>query len=231
MMVEISPYNKFLNSNKWFKGTNGDHCKEGEFLKRGDTVAVYGFPVTDSKHGYNPEIHPAQQIWFKQKQKTTIDKSSFFLMFLQDASLRFGSWVKSPVYGQFLIAFKVKTRLGGKSLDEPLTMNISIAHREDLVTQNYPAYTTDCDDGYSHSLIVDGNKILTVNEDQADMDDIGMGIKFVEITKLPGFIQGYVQVSMVLGDENTDPVGVCVLELEVIKAKDKLRAPVTSKEN
>lgn len=31
--------------------------------------------------------------------------------------------------------------------------------------------------------------------------------------------RGYVQISMVPGDYDTDPIGVCVLELEVVKAK------------
>ncbi len=220
MWAEICPYKRFLNANKWFKGTNDNHCKEGEFLKRGDTVAVYGFPVTDNKHGYNPEIHPAQQIWFRYKEKTNNEKKSYFLMFLQDASSRFGNWSGSPIYGQFLVAFSAKPSSIHSLFYTPVTMKIGIAHRDDLVTQNFSRFSRDADDGFSHSLVVDGKKIVTVNEDPAALNNKALGIQFTEITKLQdGTIQGYVQISMVLGDYDTDEIGVCVLELEVVKAK------------
>ncbi|MEI2737257.1 MAG: hypothetical protein V9F01_00565 [Chitinophagaceae bacterium] len=218
--AEISPYHYFLNTNKWFKGTHDDHCKEGEFLKRGDTLAVYGFPVADKAHGYNPEIHPAQQIWFRYKEKTNKQKNTYFLFFIQDASDRFGNWTASPIYGQFLVPFKAKPSAMSPGTYEPVTMNVKIAEKYDLVTKNYPAYSQDADDGYSHALVVDGKKLVVVNEGQSEEENKGLGIKFTDIVKLPdGTIQGYVQISMVLGDYDTDPIGVCVLELEVVKAK------------
>lgn len=220
MWAEISPYHYFLNTNKWFKGTHDCHCHEGAFLQRGDTVAVYGFPVTDEAHGYNPEIHPAQQIWFRYKEKTNKQKNTYFLFFIQDASDRFGSWVASPVYGQFLVPFKAKPSVINPGTYESLTMNIKIAEKYDLVTKNFSAYSQDDDDGYSHALVVDGKKLVIVNEGQSDEDNQSLGIKFTNIAKLPdGTIQGYVQISMVLGDYDTEPIGVCVLELEVVKAK------------
>jgi hypothetical protein len=219
--TEISPYHYFLNTNKWFKGTHDEHCKEGEFLKRGDTLAVYGFPVADEAHGYNPEIHPAQQIWFRYKEKTNKDKSTYLLFFIQDASDRFGNWSGSPIYGQFLVPFRAKPSAINPQVYTPVTMNISIAERHDLVTKNYPAYSADADDGNSHALVVDGKKLVVVNEPQAQEDNKGLGISFTDMSKLAdGTIQGYVQVSMVLGDYNTDPIGVCVLELEVVKANN-----------
>lgn len=222
MMAEISPYHYFLNTNKWFKGTHDDHCKEGEFLKRGDTVAVYGFPVTDEAHGYNPEIHPASQIWFRYRNKTSKEKNTYFLFFIQDASRRFGNWVGSPIYGQFLVPFRGKPSAINNNFNEPMTINIRIAEKYDLVTKNYSQYSQDADDGYSHALVVDGKKLIIVNEGQSDEVNRSIGVKFTEISKLQdGTVQGYVQISMVLGDYNTDPIGVCVLELEVIKSKNK----------
>ena len=230
--AEISPYHYFLNTNKWFKGTHDDHCKEGEFLKRGDTLAVYGFPVIDEAHGYNPEIHPAQQIWFRYKEKTNRDKSTYLLFFIQDASDRFGNWSGSPIYGQFLIPFRARPSGINPRLYTPVTMNIKIAERHDLVTKNYPVYRADADDGNSHALVVDGKKLVVVNEPQAEEDNKGLGISFTDISKLAdGTIQGYVQVSMVLGDYNTGPIGVCVLELEVVKAKYLVVANPTTNKN
>lgn len=218
--AEISPYNRFLNNNRWFQRSDNNHCKEGEFLKWGDTLGIYGFPVIDEAHGYNPEIHPAQQLWFRNRGKSNKDKNSYFLMFIQDASDRFGNWTRSPIYGQFLIPFRAKPSAISPRFYTPLTMNISIAEKYDLVTKSFPDYSTDADDGNSHALVVDGKKLVIVNEPLADDDNKSLGIRFTDICKLPdGTIQGYVQVSMVLGDYDTDPIGVCVLELEVVKAK------------
>ncbi len=218
IMAEISPFYRFLNDNIWFQKTT-DHCKEGKYLKRTDTIAVYGCAVNDNNHGYNPEIHPAQQIWFRNKDKSNSNSQFYWLMFLQDASDRFGNWVSSPIYGQYKIAFKINANTFSPRdiLYQPLTMNISVAKKYDLVTANYPPYSQDADDGNSHSLVLDGIKLLTVNEPQDE--NRFLGIKFVEITKLSdGSIIGYVQVSMVLGDYDTSEIGVCVLELEIKKA-------------
>ncbi|HEV7782905.1 MAG TPA: hypothetical protein VGO58_16630 [Chitinophagaceae bacterium] len=225
MWAEISPYHIFLNTNKWFKGTHECHCHEGAFLQRGDTLAVYGFPVTDDEHGYNPEIHPAQQLWFRYKEKTNKQKDTYFLFFIQDASARFGSWVASPVYGQFLVPFRAKPSVINPLTYQPVTMTIKIAEKYDVVTKNFTAYSDDADDGYSHALVVDGKTLVIVNEGQSDEDNKALGIRFTDIVKRPdGTIQGYVQISMVLGNYDTAPVGVCVLELEVVRSKQPVIA-------
>lgn len=227
MWAEISPYHLVLNDNIWFKGTNDEHCKEGAYLKYYDTVGVYGYPVNDKKHGYNPEIHPAQQIWFRNKSRTKPGSQYFWLMFLQDASQRFGDWVCSPLYGQYKIAFSINPDIFNAAIFDPLIMNIRIAHRDDLVTREFSTYRKDCDNGFSHTLVVDGRKLVTVNEEEINEHDLDLGIQFAEVTKQQdGTIQGYVQISMVLGDYDTDEIGVCVLELEVIKDKKKIKTAI-----
>jgi len=215
VMAEIAPYSELYKNNIWFKPTE-NHCQEGEYLKSGDAIAVYGCPVNDNNHGYNPEIHPAQQIWFRNKSKTTESNQSYWLFFIQDASQRFGDWVNSPICGQFRIAFKVNPNTTiGKDF-QPLSMNITVEKKYDLVTNKFPAYAEDSDDGNSHSLVIDGKKLLTVNE-PSETDDL-LGIQFVFISKhSDGIVQGYVQISMALGDYATDEIGACVLGLNVVK--------------
>ena len=95
---EIDPDHNFYEQNDWFKITS-DHCEEGEYLHKQDTLGVYGPFVTDDNHGDNPEIHPAQQFWFRNKVKSKPGDNFYWLAFIQDASQRFQAWVASPIYG------------------------------------------------------------------------------------------------------------------------------------
>jgi hypothetical protein len=46
-----------------------------------------------------------------------------------------------------------------------------------------------------------------------------LGIQFTEITKLQdGTIQGYVQISMVIGDVETNAFGMCILNLLITES-------------
>src|SRR5258706_1007795 len=128
MWAEIDPDFNFFKSNALFS-PNTNHCGEGVYLKKNDTVCVYGTFVKDDNHGNNPEIHPAQQVWFRNKEKTNAQKKSYWMMFLQDASQRFSDWSASPVYGQFLIAFKIKPAI---RITSPLTVNIKVAAKKDV---------------------------------------------------------------------------------------------------
>lgn len=223
MWAEIAPDPAFSKNNDWFPVSEDDHCVEGYYLAKNDTVGVYGCYVTDDEHGNQPEIHPAQQIWFRNKSISADNNDHYWLMFLQDASDRYGNWSASPIYGQFHIAFKVKPKLRPNAAVTPQTMNLSIASQLDLVTNAFADHNYDCDNGYSHALVVDGQKLLVVNEPESTDDENKIGVQFVDLAKLPdGSIQGYVQVSLVLGDYDTDPIGVCVLGLEVIPAKSEL---------
>ncbi|MBK8345600.1 MAG: hypothetical protein IPL12_21335 [Bacteroidetes bacterium] len=42
----------------------------------------------------------------------------------------------------------------------PLTMDIALSLKEDMVTNNFAEQRADCDNGRTHSLIVDGKKFL-----------------------------------------------------------------------
>jgi len=216
---EVAFPDAFVDHNSFFARDDHTHCTQGVFLHKEDTFGMYGVLVTDGGHGKQPEMHPVQQFWFRDNSVNTNGQASFWLIFAQDASDRFRSWIGSPLHGQYQIAFRVRpTKINVATT--PLTMNISIENKSDVVTREFSPDRTDGDNGISHSLIVDGRKILTVNEATNNLpDNVGdddMGIQFTELRKLQdGTIQGYVQVSLVIGDFDTDPFGLCILHLTI----------------
>jgi hypothetical protein len=216
---EVALPDSYVDNNPFFPRDNDTHCTQGTYLHKEDTFGMYGVLVTDAGHGRQPEMHPVQQFWFRDKNASTNKENKYWLYFAQDASDRFPAWIGSPLHGQFLIAFKVRPSQIA-IINTPLTMDISIHTKSDLVTREFTPARTDGDNGTSHSLVIDGDKVLTVNEstsflpDNAGDDD--MGIQFVELRKLEkGVIQGYVQVSLVIGDYDTDPHGLCILSLTI----------------
>ena len=91
-------------------------------------------------------------------------------------------------------------------------MDINIGQQSDLVTNQFPEQRKDCDTGRRHALKIEGKTLVRVNETNGIANDQKLGIDFIEVTKLPdGTIQGYVQISMVIGDYNTNAFGLCIL--------------------
>ncbi len=226
MWGEVALPDAYINNNRFFPRSDDDHCVECNFLHKEDTLGMYGVLVTDGGHGKQPEMHPVQQVWFRDKNVMTKTESAYWLVFAQDASDRFSDWIGSPLHGQFLIAFSVHPE-PLNIVNTPLTMDISIEEQSDLVTHKFSPDRTDCDNGTSHSLFIDGQKLLTVNEftnnlpDESGDDEIG--IQFVELKKISdGTVRGYVQVSSVIGDKATDPFGFLILRLVIHQPKGPL---------
>ncbi len=220
LLGEIAVPNEFLDNNFFFPRADNVYCESGIYLHKLDTFGMYGVVTTDRHHGNVPEVHPAQQFWFKDKTITTNKKNGYWLFFVQDASDRFVDWIGSPLYGQYKIAFRMNPDKVKPNFTT-LTMDISLGLKEDMVTHRFADQRADCDNGRTHSLIVDGKKILTVNESGYDDDDLG--IQFVELRKLQdGTIQGYVQVSMVIGDYETNAFGLGILHLIIQKPRSML---------
>jgi hypothetical protein len=91
---------------------------------RGDTVFAYGPWVSDAGHCHKPEIHPAEQIWWRKKVNE--NKATYYLLLSADQSNRFNKidnydeneiigqdrylkqvWAAIPQKGVFAIVFKV----------------------------------------------------------------------------------------------------------------------------
>lgn len=222
LIGEIAVQDNFLDNNDLFDRFDDSHCEEGTYLHKLDTFGLYGPIIQDADHGDHPEVHPAQQLWFRDKSATNSSQEAYWLVFFQDASNRLTAWAGSPLHGQFKIAFKIPHNELSINLNTPLTMEIQLVDKEDLVTPNFPEMCEDEDDGRSHTLQVDGKSLVVVNE--SGYTDEDMGIKFVEVRKLDdGTIQGYVQISMVIGDKETGPHGRAILKLVVKKPQSPIK--------
>jgi hypothetical protein len=243
MFAEITPHLPFFSSNNWFQDTDGDHCKQANTVRNGEKIGVYGCFVKDRNHGYNPEIHPVQQIWFENKPRSTPQRKSYMLFLIQDASgrmyrndkmfyntggsppadslLKYRAWALSPVVGCFRIAFKIpRAVLPGGS---PMTVNLEIQARREISTISLPYLGNDCDDGVTHALVIGNNTVLRVNEPAGFDEDLG--IRFVELAMLrDGSIQGYIEIGAAVGDYFNDGAGYLVIMADIIPA----RGPVVS---
>ena len=224
MWAEIAPYIDIVRGERWFVMTNNkDHCSAGKYIDKQDTICVYGPFVQDDEHGDQPEIHPAQQFWFRNNQEQAGPSEHFLLFFLQDASRRFEEWVAPPLYGQYLIAFRVKPKRTSNTINTntPLTINISMLEKYELVTSKFSPYRVDSDNGSTHTLEINGQNMVVVNEPENTMDDQNLGVQFVDLCKLAdGTVQGYVQISMVIDDPNSAPYGACILGVEIVPGKN-----------
>ena len=201
-----------------------------------DTICTYGPYVSDDieddSHACRPEIHPAQQIWFKDRLIT--DHKAYWLFFFQDQSDRFWDtedvyyvyddswlskekkievpadsqkvfrpWAKSPVYGQYQILFHIKPQSQVLNQSQPMIINLSVAQEREVVTADYPAMVADANEGFVHSYYIGGEEVVRVIEPEQNDND--MGIQFVEVTKHPdGSYTGFAQITMVLGDGDDD---------------------------
>ncbi|MBK7109825.1 MAG: hypothetical protein IPH61_12030 [Bacteroidetes bacterium] len=144
-------------------------------------------------------------------------------MFIQDGSDRYEDWVASPLYGQFRIAFKVYPVKIKQDLYTPLILNIQVAYNSDFISSSseLPLAFNDCDDSNIHSLVIDGDKIITVNE--PSQFDSKIGIQFSDIRMLKdGSVIGYIDITMVIGDVETNEFGASVLDLEIIQPMNTL---------
>lgn len=110
-----------------------------------------------------------------------------------------------------------------QDLYTPLILNIQVAYNSDFISSSseLPLAFNDCDDSNIHSLVIDGDKIITVNE--PSQFDSKIGIQFSDIRMLKdGSVIGYIDITMVIGDVETNEFGASVLDLEIIQPMNTL---------
>lgn len=109
--AEVTPHHGLLQAStagRWLTGRRG-----------GETICVFGPWVGDGGHGFRPEIHPAERIWWREGPDV------LKLLFVQDSSQRFGDrrqfqwkvgqgepgawrpWAGAGLEGDFRLAFEV----------------------------------------------------------------------------------------------------------------------------
>ncbi|WP_026449839.1 hypothetical protein [Aequorivita capsosiphonis] len=169
----------------------------------GKEMCFYGPWVREWFHHHRPEIHPSEMIWWREN-------NGYYMMLIQDDSNRFDDeddfdldgignnswkpWAEPPLTAQFKIAFEVNPT----EPILPLKMDIREVYKRFVVTKDDADASADSDNGAAHTLVVDNKKLLIVNEEQENDNDLG--VKFVEITKrVDGTIQGYLQITTKIG--------------------------------
>tara|TARA_R110000868_G_scaffold9349_10_gene46825 strand:+ start:3246 stop:4583 length:1338 start_codon:yes stop_codon:yes gene_type:complete len=168
----------------------------------GRELCFYGPWIREWFHHHRPEIHPSEMIWWRERK-------GYYMMLIQDDSNRFddsgdfdldGSpsnwkpWAEPPLTAQFKIAFEANPIESGL----PQKMDIRETYNRFVVTKDDPNAFADSDNGASHTLVVNNKRLLVVNEEQENDEDLG--VKFVDITeRADGTIQGYLQITTKVG--------------------------------
>ena len=178
----------------------------------GDTVFAYGPWVSDAGHCHKPEIHPAEQVWWRKTHSSK--KIDYFLLLNADQSHRFDVpdnfdehevigrdrylkqvWAPKPLKGAFAIVFGIKS---GK---ERCYLDISRISGEEI--------SSSYSEGQLHYLVYNTDTIAVVKEPPgADH----LKISFQNVCSSNAFNQ----------DGTKNIFGFIVLETQVG------RAPVTS---
>ncbi|MFT4533826.1 MAG: hypothetical protein ACI9P5_001177 [Saprospiraceae bacterium] len=217
--AEVTP-DESLFQNVFFpiKRKKGRESNDPKIGLEGKEICVYGPWIREWFHHNRPEIHPSEMIWWRESK-------GYYMMLIQDGSKRFddkdkfdfgflgGSapdnwkpWTKSPLTAQFKIAFEVNP----STSELPLKMDIREVYKRFIVTKDDADASKDSDNDSSHTLVIDNRKLLVVNEQQENDNDLG--VEFVDITKrADGTIQGYLQITTKVGGSNKKDIGYHVI--------------------
>jgi hypothetical protein len=191
MEAEITPDEHYYE-NPYFTKSTDTSALEGQ------TVCVYGPWVAEEAHGWRPEIHPSELIWWRSGD-------SAYLMLLQDDSNRFDRtsdyadvpspppsswrpWSKWPRTGKFKLAFSLRTALDAA--------NWTVY--EETVRDVY-SDTGDADDGTEHQLVYNGKALLTIRE--VGYPDGNVQVYFEDVCRTPenDRLIGYVTLTSKVG--------------------------------
>ncbi len=172
-----------------------------------DTIFAFGPLVMDVNHDHKPEIHPAEQVWWRRKENS-ID--NHYLLFSCDQSDRFDDkrdfdlssaeetsftpWAKRPLKGLFAIPFVINP---GKTKAQVTIITL----REKNSKDNYT-------DGKLHFLLYKSDTLAVVKENANNKDRVKISFHNIcyGIGSWSGSVMGYVVLQMEAGKTNTGSV-------------------------
>ena len=219
MEAEITPDEHFYG-NPWFPKVHGNADDESPL--EGQTICTYGPWVWEEAHGNRPEIHPSELYWWRWGNGATR------LMLLHDDSNRFYDpddfadlpdpppvwwrpWSEAPRFGEFRIPFEI-------NLDPLETIPTYIITEpgswiRNVVTSDFATARRDSDYGAQHAIEYNGDIVLRA--DEAQLEDDRIGVQFVDICRDPANtrLQGYVQLTSVVGVDDTGGEGYHVIDV------------------
>lgn len=207
---ELTPDQTFYE-NPWFPKSTGASVLEGQ------QICMYGPWIRECVHGHRPEIHTAEQTWWKEKW---LDADLYWLLALQDDSNRFDEedefdiegavpaewrpWAAAPMTAQFQIAFEVNP--AGPALH----FEIGEAFAQNIVTSLDSERRADADNGVQHAIEYNDKIVLTANENQPK--DTDLGVTFADVCRQEtGRLRGYVTITTKMGVNNDGDEGYHVL--------------------
>jgi FG-GAP-like repeat len=207
--AEITPRISEFN-NPWF--TNVD--EKTQLLNK--KIGVYGPFVGEESHGRRPEIHPSEQIWWKEGDNKTM------ILLVCDASNRFDEdsdyddryaddnwhpWTQDKGQeAELSIPFEIEIGKGTLyySLQALETPNFYGA-------ANYPDAST----GTRHSITYKGQSVLTV-EESINFDKY-TGITFKDVCYKNDTLRGLIVIKTAIGNGGGGKEGFAALQIEKAK--------------
>jgi FG-GAP-like repeat len=210
--AEITPDSKGFG-NPWFN----NHREQSSLINK--RLSVYGPFVREEAHGNHPEIHPCEQIWWKENENTNI------VLLLNDDSNRFDDRADSVVYiggkatvikgdytarrvttyayqpwspnkkqeAELWVAFELNPSLGGLKVDIQAIDNFNF-HKDAA----YP----DVSDADKYSISYKGNVVLTVQESAAIDPFTGISFKNICYNSITKKLHGYIVINTAVGNGN-----------------------------
>ncbi|HNU89084.1 MAG TPA: hypothetical protein PKJ94_12360, partial [Ferruginibacter sp.] len=169
--AEITPAPAMFN-NPWF---NNNDSKTYLTNKR---IGVYGPFVAEESHGMKPEIHPCEQIWWKETDKRTI------ILLVGDASNRFDEMSDFEKYSDVEEGYKPWAQDRGQESEMSIPFEIDPARGslyysvQALAAHNFysSANYEDVTSGRKHTITYRGQPVLTI-EESSEIDTY-VGISF-----------------------------------------------------
>ncbi len=210
--AEITP-DEHRYGNPWFNNFNG----QSSMVNR--RITAYGPFVREEAHGNHPEIHPCEQLWWKDGDNT------YKVLLMNDDSNRFDDRADTVVYrsgkyelisgdytarrvttygyqpwspnrnqeAELWVAFELNPALGGMKID------VQALDKYNIFQQGSFADVTE---GDKYSISYQGNIVLTVQESAALDPYTSVSFKNVCFNTATGMLQGYVAIKTSVGNGN-----------------------------
>ncbi len=231
----------FKNTNEWFeqKSSLGKYTIEAEMtpvksafdnpwfnnikdrtILMDKQIGVYGAFVGEGIHGFRPEIHPSEIIWWKESENSTV------ILLAADASDRFDDmsdfsteladpgekkpWTQDiGQEAELKIPFEIDPSSGS------LIYNLYSLYGNDSFYKG--ANYADISNGASHTITYKGSEVLTVVESSFVQRYVGVTFTDVCYDSQRSLLKGYIVLKTAIGNGDGGKEGFVTLQLDKTK--------------
>jgi len=198
---------RFEFNNRWFNNVDGQTPLKGKM------IGVYGPFVGEAMHGKRPEIHPSEQIWWKENNTTTM------ILLVCDASNRFDNDSDYET-GVAEAIWKPWTQDNGQEAEMSIPFKInpekgSLHYSVQAVeTPNFyeGANYSDASSGTKHTIKFNGMPVLTV-EETLNFDKY-IGITFKDVCYKNDTLRGLIVIKTAIGNGGGGKEGFAALQID-----------------